>query len=169
MVKKPTTAGMQETEDIKFKIDTSKLKRKTEKQVEEEVTAGPMPVSSAAIDKALDLAFAPSRDMLPSVTIIDKFQGRLFPLIDMINIIWDDVMHIAFYRQDKEEYKRLFKKVKPASENWLGELLYRTALWQKSIGGANLTKITDIALAEMETRSGDEGEGIGGIDAWGKE
>ena len=158
-----------EPSETRPKIDPAKLRRKREEVVEVEGKTEPISVSAAAIDKALDLAFAPSREMLPSVTVIDKFQGRLFPLIDIINIIWDDVLQVALYRQDKSEYARVFKRARPSSSNWLDELLHRTALWQKSIGGMNLTKITDIALAEMESRADEGGNEAGGVDAWGKE
>ena len=121
-----------EIEEGVKRIDPSRLKRSRDEPVDEEPKPAPLRVSSAAIDKALDLAFAPSREMLPSVTVIDKFQGRLFPLIDLINLVWDDVLQVASYRQDKDEYKRVFKRARPVSENWLGELLHRTALWQKS-------------------------------------
>ena len=166
MAKKDATATT--SEETKPKIDPARLRRKKEEVAEPGDKPEEVRVSSAAVDKALDLAFAPSREMLPSVTVIDKFQGRLFPLIDVINVIWEDVISIAVYRQDRDEYKRVFKKARPTTSNWLDELLHRTALWQKSIGGINLTKITDIALAEMESRS-EEGEEAGGVDAWGKE
>ena len=75
---------------------------------------------------------------------------------------------MAYYRQDKDEYKRIFKQPRPKSVNWLRSLLLSTARWQKSIGGTNLTKITDIALAETESRAGEDEGGIGsGVDAWG--
>jgi len=154
-----------EEEPIKPKLDLRRKKAHTE---EEPVPESPAPVSSP-IEKALDLAFNPSREKLPEVTIIDRMQGRLFPVIDVLNIMWADVLEVAHYRQDKDEYRRVFRRSKPVSLNWLAELLFHTAQWQKSVQGTNLTKITDIALAEVETRAGDEGEGIGGVDAWGKE
>ena len=166
---KPVAVFEPEMEEPKPKIDASKLRRKKPDTQEDEEKEKVTSVSAGPVEKAMELAFNPSDEMLPSVTVIDKFQGRLFPLIDLINIMWDDVLQVAHYRQDKDEYRRLFKRSKPVSANWLWELLHSTAKWQKSIGGTNLTKITDIALAETESRAGDEGDGMGGTDAWGKE
>ena len=167
--KKPVTVFESESEEQTPRIDVSKLRRKKQEPTEDVDTERVIPVSAGPVEKAMELAFNPSDEMLPSVTVIDKFQGRLFPLIDLINIMWDDVLQVAHYRQDKDEYRRVFKRTKPISANWLWELLHSTAKWQKSIGGTNLTKITDIALAETESRAGDEGDGIGGVDAWGRE
>jgi len=144
---------------------TSELKRKKieeEKEPEikkQEVTAG-------AIDKALDLAFNPSREKIREVTIIDRVQGRLFPILDLINAGQQYILEVAKYRESKEEYLKLFKRAKPLSPNFLDDLMYRTAQWQKSVAGTNLTKITDIALAEMETKS-DDIEGRFHADSWG--
>lgn len=152
------------------KIDPNKLRRKKAEQDDDTPHDEPKPVSAGAVEKALDLAFNPSREKLPEVTIIDRTQGRLFPVIEIINALWSDVLEVAYYRQNKDEYQRIFKKKRPLSPNLLAELLFHTAQWQKSVAGTNLTKITDIALAETETRGGDEGDGsYGGTDAWGKE
>ncbi len=123
-------------------------------------------VSAGAVDKAIDLAFNPTREKLREVTIIDRVQGRLFPLLDMINVLWEDVLAIAEYRQDGDTYRAAHPlKPKPATPNLMDELMFRTAQWQKSVQGTNLTKITDIALAETETKAGDTG-GLPGDDAW---
>jgi hypothetical protein len=131
------------------------------------------PVSQGAVDKALDLAFNPTREKLREVTIIDKTQARLFPILDVINMLWSGAIEVALYRENKELYAKMFKKfgrIKPSEITIPGdELLFRTAQWQKSTGGANLTKITDIALAETETRSNDDADLSGASDAWGKD
>lgn len=158
-----------EFEDTRPKIDTTNLRRKRETPDDSEQEEKAKPVSAGPVDKAIELAFNPTWEKLPEVTIIDKFQGRLFPLVTLVDIIWDDCLQIALYRQSKTDYQRVYKKPKPVSNSWLGELLHSTAQWQKSIGGTNLTKITDIALAEMENNADEDGEGLGGADAWGKE
>jgi hypothetical protein len=157
-------------ETVVPKIDPSRLRRKKPEQDDDTPPEKPKPVSAGTVDKSLDLAFNPSDEMLPSVTIIDRTQGRLFPVIEIINIAWSDVMEVAYYRQNKDEYRKMFGRPKPVSLNWLSKLLHHTAMWQKSVGGTNLTKITDIALADIETRSGDDGDNsYGGTDAWGKD
>ncbi len=171
MAKKEITKEITESMEIvdgKVKIDTTKLRRS---RIEPEDNTEPekaVPVSAGAVEKALDLAFNPSREKLREVTIIDRVQGRLFPLLDIINVGRQYCLEVAVYRQDADEYKRVFKRRSPIIPNLLDEFMYRTAQWQKSVQGTNLTKITDIALAETESRAGEEGE-PSGTDAWGKE
>tara|TARA_Y100000310_G_C20670663_1_gene810088 strand:- start:882 stop:1391 length:510 start_codon:yes stop_codon:yes gene_type:complete len=169
MAKRTTSSVSEVGKSPRLGTEQPGLRRRNRERDDELPLETPHSVSAGPIEKALELAFNPSDDMLPSVTIIDRVQGRLFPIINVINLVWMDVLEIAYYRQDKDEYKRVFGKSRPVSPNLLAKLLHYTALWQKSVQGANLTKITDIALAETETRAGDEGEGYGSVDAWGKE
>lgn len=136
---------------------TEKFKRNKPKEEEIEYPEVPVPVSAGAVEKAMDLAFNPTREKLREVTIIDKIQARLFPVIDMVNTGLGHCLQIAYYRENPKEYKKLFKKNIPVIPDLLDELLYRTAQWQKSEKGTNLNKITDIALAETETKSDSEG------------
>ncbi len=152
----------------KSRVDPSKLHRRQTVPGPSAIPEPPAPVSAGAVEKALDLAFNPSREKIREVTIVDRMQGRMFPLLDIINAGQQYCLEIALFRQDPEEYEYLFKKARPIMPNLLDDLLYRTAQWQKSVQGVNLTKITDIALAETETRAGEEGEGYGG-DRWGNE
>ena len=133
-------------------IDASKLKKAEKKVDAEEVVIKPTSVSAGAVDKALDLAFNPTRDKLREVTIIDRVQGRFFPQLDMINHLRSYCLEIAYYREDPVAYKAMFEKDRPVQPNATEEFLFRTAQWQKSVAGKNLEKITDIALAETETR-----------------
>ena len=150
-------------------IDRAKLRRKKD---DTPVNTEPedVRVTSGPVDKAIDLAFNPTRDKLREVTIIDRVQGRLFPLLDTINVLWTDVLEVAEYRLNPDAYRKAHPlKPKPMAPNLIDEFMFRTAQWQKSVQGTNLTKITDIALAETETRANDDG-GIGGsADLWGKE
>ena len=149
----------------KIKIGKEKIQRKKPGVEEEVEDTEPESVSAGAVEKALDLAFNPTREKIREVTIIDRLQGRMFPLLDVINMGQKYILEVAMYRQDKETYLKEFRKKRPTSPNWLDELMYRTAQWQKSVQGTNLTKITDIALAEVETRAGEE-ELPSGADIW---
>jgi hypothetical protein len=92
-------------------------------------------------------------------------QGRLLPQLDTINMVRAYCLEIATYRESPEIYKKLFKQLRPRSPDIIGELIYRTAQWQKSIGGKNMDKATDIALAETETKA-DDGDFGANIDAY---
>ena len=114
-------------------------------------------VSAGAVDKVIDLAFNPSRDKLREVTIIDRMQGRMFPLIDTINGLFLDCVKIAAYRESPETYEGVFEETHPPIVfDVMGEYLVRAAQWQKSVAGKNLVRATDIALAETEKDMGDD-------------
>jgi hypothetical protein len=148
-------------------LDTGKLKRKkAENGVREMEAVKDVPVSAGPVDKVIELAFNPSRDKIREVTVIDRLQGRLFPLLDMVNAGFQYVLEIAQFRQDKDMFAAIYKRDEPVSPNFLDEYMYRTAQWSKSIAGKNLERATDIALAETEAKSS-EGEDIfGGSDKY---
>ena len=152
------------------KIDKGKLKRK---KVGEEAEGGEkeekeVSVSAGAVERIADFIFNPTREKIREVTIVDRIQGRLFPLCDVINAGQQHILEIAFYRQDKKKYEKTFNQETPITPNFLDELMYRTAQWQKSIAGKNLERGMDIVLAEMESRVPEEGEDKYGIrEPWG--
>ena len=120
-------------------------------------------VSAGPVDKVIELAFNPSRDKLREVTIIDRMQGRMFPLIDTINGLFLDCVKIAAYRESPGSYEETFEEPHPPVVfDVMGEYLMRTAQWQKSIAGKNLERATDIALAETEKGTEEEEPYAGG-------
>lgn len=123
-------------------------------------------VAAGPIDKVIDYAFNPTREKIREVTVIDRVQGRLFPQLDMLNTMRLYCMEVAFYRQDKDQYESIFKKKRPEPPDLIEELMYRTAQWQKSVGGKNLERAIDIALAETESRIQEEEDRPGSADAW---
>jgi len=125
----------------------------------------PPPVSAGPVDKVIELAFNPTREKIREVTIVDRMQGRLLPLLDLTALVWQYVIEVAMYRQDSNKYEREYKKPKPVQSNLIDEYMYRLAQWQKSVAGKNLERATDIALAETETR-GENEEDVSGRDAW---
>lgn len=142
---------------MSIKIAPGQLKRKKPDEVEEgEVKVEEAKVSAGAVDKVIDLAFNPSREKIREVTIIDRIQGRLFPLLDVINAGRLYILEVALYRQDKDLYYKTFKKKRPIPPNLLDEYMFRTAQWQKSVAGKNLERATDIALAETEVKGGED-------------
>lgn len=117
----------------------------------------PDSVSAGPVDKVIELAFNPSREKLREVTIIDRMQGRTFPLIDTMSSLFLDCIKVAAYRQSPKDYQEVFEEVQPPPiVDVMGEYLYRTAQWQKSIAGKNLERATDIALAETEKSAEEE-------------
>ena len=136
-------------------IDPAKIKR-SKPVVEEERKADSTSVSAGPVEKAMDLAFNPTREAIKGVTVIDRMQGRLLPLLDIQSQEWEYVIEVATYRQDAKNYAVIYGQETPVPINLYEEYMYSLALWQKSVDGINLGKITDIALAEMETKAEDE-------------
>ena len=156
-------APAKSTNTLPAKIDPSKINMRRSKLEREEPRELPPPsVSAGPVDKVIELAFNPSREKIREVTIIDRLQGRLFPIMDVMNTLYLDCMEVAMYRQSKDVYKEMFKKERPTQIDIMDEFMYRVAQWQKSVAGKNLEKATDIALAETETRSNDDEELTGG-------
>ncbi len=143
-------------------IDPKMLRRNRPPKDEDDQPELPQSVSAGPIDKVIELAFNPSREKIREVTIIDRLQGRLFPIMDMMSTLFHACIEVASYRQDKEAYRQVFKRPRPEPPNLIDELIYRSAQWQKSVAGKNLDKATDIALAETETRATEEEEPISG-------
>ncbi len=149
-------------------LDPSQIRRSRpikDTDAEEEEPQGPQPVTAGPVDKVIELAFNPTRDKIREVTVIDRMQGRLFPQLDMINMMRSYCIEIAYYRMDPAEYARIYKRKKPVQPDAIETYLYRTAQWQKSVAGKNLERATDIALAETEARAGDLDSGATG-DIW---
>ena len=123
-------------------------------------------VSAGPVDRVIDLAFNPSREKLREVTIIDRMQGRTFPLIDTMGSLFLDCIKVAAYRESPETYPQVFDEDHPPVVfDVMREYLLYTAQWQKSIAGKNLERATDIALAETEKEPGeDQGDQYGGGD-----
>jgi len=119
-----------------------------------EGTLPPTGVSAGPVDRLVELTFNPTREKLREVTVVDRMQGRLFPLLDLVNSASHYVIEIATFRESKETYRKQYRRAKPVPIDMIDELLYRTAQWQKSVAGRNLERATDIALAETESRGG---------------
>jgi len=153
----------QPAEESRPRIDPALLRRSQGKRPEP--PPEPPSVSAGPIDRVIELAFNPSREKIPEVTIIDRLQGRLLPQLTLIAQQWQYVLEVAHFRQDSSRYVSSFKKPVPIAPSLIAEYMYSLAQWQKSIGGKNLERATDIALAETETRSEEDTSGGGG-DTW---
>src|SRR3990172_91365 len=138
-------------------VDPTLLRRVRPAKVEDSKPEPP-PLTSGAIDKIVDLALNPSRETIRGFTNIDRIQGKLLPQLDVIDLVWQYIVEIAAYRLDAVEYERVYKHKRPTPPNLIDEFTYRTAQWQKSVQGKSLQSAIDLALAETETRGGDEGD-----------
>ena len=123
-------------------------------------------VSAGPLDRVLDFTYNASREKSREVTVISPVQGRLLPVLDVINTAWESIIETAAFRLNQAEYAVVYERDKPRPPNLIAEYIHRLSQWQKSVGGVNLKSLNDLALAEMETKTDDEGDGFGNIDAW---
>ena len=151
-----------------IKVEPAKMRRSKPAEVEATTANKEGAVSAGPVDKAIELAFNPTREKIREVTVIDKMQGRLLPLLDIQTLAWEEIIEIAAYRQDAVSYAETYGRERPVPSNLMDEYMYRLAQWQKSVDGMNLGKITDIALAEMETKE-DEDELGGSGDPYARD
>ncbi len=140
-------------------VDLSRFRRpkKEEDEVEDSVVLTPKPISNGTVDHIVDLLLNPSRDKIREVTVVDRFQGRMFPQMDMCGALMHYVLEIAMYREDSALYRQVYKRKHPISPDLHEEFLYRTAQWQKSINAKNLDAGMSLAQAEVEGRAEDDG------------
>jgi hypothetical protein len=148
-------------------IDVASLRRN--KPLREEAPREPPAAANELRATVVALAFNSTRDKIREMTIVDRMQGRILPLLDLEAQGWEYVIEIATYRMDSNLYARLFSKPRPEQINPINEYTYRLAQWQKSVAGKNLERATDIALAETENKGDEEGDDIGRPDPWAKE
>ena len=156
------------TKETALAVPAESLKRKNPPKKDAEEEHKPLPVSAGPLEKAGDYAFNPSRDKIREVTIVDRMQGKLFPQLDMVNLLRHFCLEVAEYRQNPENYSATYGKEFPVQPDALDEFIFRTAQWQKSVGGKNLESIVSIALAEKENQGDDEGISAGSRDPFEK-
>ncbi len=136
-------------------------------------------VSLGGVDKVIDLLGNPTRDKLRETTYINRYQASLFPLLDTLNRAWDYVIAQSWYIANKAEYKKRYpelaaaaKKVRGKSEEPLppdlaDELLVRISQWNRSIAGRTVEKMSDLALAQIESQMQDDNY-ADKADSWGE-
>lgn len=149
----------------KPQLDLSKLRRG--KTVEEEPEPEPKSVSAGPVDKIGEYILNPSREKMREVTVIDMYQARLFPQLDMCGSLMHYVLEIAQFREDSVLYERVYKHKRPIPPDAQDEFLFRTAQWARSIHGKSLDAGVSLTMAEVESKADDDGMGGGGGgDAW---
>jgi len=155
---------------VRLKVDRAALKR-DRPDLDPPPFIEEHPRVSSPVDKVIDLAFNASREKIREMTIIDKMQGRLFPLLDMIEASREYIMKIAMFRYDRVAYITTHPNAPvPVPPALIDEFMFRTAQWQKSVQGKNLERAIDIALAETEMKGGEEDDdGSGQADRVWKE
>ena len=122
------------------------------KKVEEERS-----LAAGDIKSLLAAVYNPTRESIRGFTIVDRIQGRLLPQLDVLALMWAYVEDIAAYRFDWRKYGEEHPDDPvPRVPNLIEEFTYKTALWQRSVGGKAMERGIDLSLAEIESGSNDD-------------
>jgi len=141
-------------------------RNRTKAEDADSVIPKPVPVSAGPIAQVTELAFNPSPEKIAEMTVVSRIQARLLPQLEVLNRMWQYLIEIASFRQDRDEYAKVYGRTRPIPPNLIAIYTYSLAQWQKSQDGVNLKSAVDLALAEIETKGGEGGEGFGGADAF---
>ena len=124
-------------------------------------------LAAGDIKSLLAAVYNPPRESIRGFTIVDRIQGRLLPQLDVLSLMWDYVEDIAAYRFDWRKYEENHPdSLIPKVPNLIEEFTYKTALWQRSVGGKAMERGIDLSLAEIESGGNEEQDyyGPSGID-----
>ena len=146
--KKSIVDGVDPLAGVREKV-RERAKQRSAFKADTEPEIKPPSVSAGAIDRIVDMVGNPSRDKIREVTSIDRIQGRLLPQLDINDIMWQYLIEISSFRQDADEYEKLFKKKRPLPPNLIDEFTYRTAQWQKSVAAMNLKSLMAVSYTHL--------------------
>lgn len=140
-------------------------RRKSRQQDDaEDIPAAPPPVSLGPAGAIVDALINTSPEKLLELTDFDRNQVSLVPQVVVIDDMWDYIEQVLSYRNDKEQYFKTSKRRHPEIPDTSGRFVHVLAQTRRSLGGKMKKALEDMALAELETKSMEEGSGIGGRD-----
>lgn len=151
--------------------DLEKLKsvleqrRKSKQQDDDsDVALPPPPVSLGPAGAIVDALINTAPEKLLELTDFDRNQVSLVPQVVVIDDMWDYVEQVASYRRDKDHYLKTFKRKFPEIPDTSGKFVHVLAQCRRSLGGKMKKALEDMALAELETKSMEEGASLGSRD-----
>ncbi len=124
----------------------------------------PPPVSLGPAGAIVDALINTSPEKLLELTDFDRNQVTLVPQVVVIDDLWDYMEQVVAYRTDKEHYFRTFKRRLPEIPNTSRRFVHVLAQTRRSLDGKMKKALEDMALAELETKSMEDGAGISGHD-----
>ena len=138
-------------------------KNRQQDDAEDKPAASP-PVSLGPAGAIVDALINTSPEKLLELTDFDRNQVSLVPQVVVIDDMWDYIEQVMVYRMDKDHYNKTFKRKYPETPDTSGKFVHVLAQCRRSLGGKMKKALEDMALAELETKSMDEGAGLGGHD-----
>jgi len=161
------TKSNPEQDDRLKKLKSVLEQRQRDKQQDSEVDIAPLPppVSLGPAGAIVDALINTSPEKLLELTDFDRNQVTLIPQVVVIDDMWDYIEQVLFYRDNKDHYHKTYKRKLPEIPDTSGKFVHVLAQCRRSLGGKMKKALEDMALAELETRSMDDGMGgIGGHD-----
>jgi len=163
-MKKKDGENMAGTKD-KLKADLQ-LRRQSRQREESDYTAptSPSPVSLGPVGAIVDALINTAPGKLLELTDFDRNQVSLIPQVVVIDDMWDYLEQVALYRTDSNYYMKVHKKKMPETPDTTGKFITLLAQCRRSLGGRTQKALEDLALADLETKTNDDGAGISGHD-----
>jgi len=125
----------------------------------------PPPVSLGPAGAIVDALINTAPEKLLELTDFDRNQVTLVPQVVVTDDMWDYVEQVLSYRDDKDNYFKVNKRRLPEIPDTSGKFVHVLAQCRRSLGGKMKKALEDMALAELETKSMDDGMGgAGGHD-----
>ena len=148
---------------LKHALEQRRRSRQQDDDDDNKPAASP-PVSLGPAGAIVDALINTSPEKLLELTDFDRNQVALVPQVVVIDDMWDYMEQVAQYRMDKEHFFRTFKRKVPEVPATSRKFVHVLAQTRRSLGGKMKKALEDMALAELETKSMDEGAGVGGHD-----
>jgi len=130
-----------------------------------DVAPPPPPVSLGPAGAIVDALINTAPEKLLELTDFDRNQVSLVPQVVVIDDMWDYVEQVMTFRMNRDYYVKTFKRKFPEIPDTSRKFVHVLAQTRRSLGGKMKKALEDMALAELETKSMDDGVGeIGGHD-----
>jgi len=150
-------------EKLKSVLEQRRKSRQQDDDVD--VAPPPSPVSLGPAGAIVDALINTAPEKLLELTDFDRNQVSLVPQVVVIDDMWDYIEQVLSYRTDSGHYNKTFKRKFPEIPDTSGKFVHVLAQCRRSLGGKMKKALEDMALAELETKSMDDGmRGIGGHD-----
>jgi len=133
-------------------------RRKSQQQEDEvDIPPSPPPVSLGPAGAIVDALINTAPEKLLELTDFDRNQVSLVPQVVVIDDMWDYIEQVLSYRADTGHYYKTFKRKFPEIPDTSGKFVHVLAQCRRSLGGKMKKALEDMALAELETKSMDDG------------
>jgi hypothetical protein len=145
----------------KLKSVLEQRRRMRQQDEVEDKPAPPPQVSLGPAGAIVDALINTSPEKMLELTDFDRNQVSLVPQVVVIDDMWEYLEKLMLYRSDRDQYHKIHKNKYPEVVATSRKLVQVLAQTRRSLGGKMKKALEDMALAELETKSMDDGVGGG--------